>query len=123
MKRSSKIYSPFQAASAVLMMLALIWLTISLPYIYESQQKLAKEAPSSISDASPAGSNEEEAASPVGAEEKNPGSNTSISEEYLHDSHTGEYFFSAASQFYKCMNSDVYIAYHGELDVPPPDVA
>jgi hypothetical protein len=123
MKRTSKIYSAFQAASAVFMMLALLWLTISLPYVYESQQKMAKEAKSTISDSSMADSSDEENSGPVGAEEKNPNSNNSVSEEYLHDAHVEEYFFSASSQFYKCVSAGIYIAYHGELDVPPPDAA
>ncbi len=122
MKKNFKLYSPFQTVSAVLMIWSLIWLTISLPYIYESQQKMAKENSSMICDSSVADSNEEESAGPVGAEEKNPGSNTSISEEYLNHSHIDEHFFSSASKSYKCINSGVYIAYHGELDVPPPDV-
>ncbi|HVG16944.1 MAG TPA: hypothetical protein VM935_18370 [Chitinophagaceae bacterium] len=107
----------------MLMILALLWLTISLPYVFESQQKMAKESKSMISDSSVADSNEEESASPVGAEEKNPGSNTSLSEEYLHDAHTDEHFFSTFSKSYKCVSSGIYIAYHGELDVPPPDAA
>jgi len=123
MKRISKTYTLFQAASATFMILALVWLTISLPYVYESQQKMMEEAKSIVSDSSLPDSNEEEAASPLGTEEKNPGSNTSISEEYLHDLHVDEYFFSSSSQFYKCENSSVYIAYHGELDVPPPDAS
>ena len=36
MRRDKKIYSFFPLASAVLMILALLWLTVSLPFVFES---------------------------------------------------------------------------------------
>jgi hypothetical protein len=119
-----KTYSPFQLASSVFMMVALLWLTISLPVVYSSQQDLAKQ--NKMADVnSPVQSGEEEAANPFGnsTEEKTPGSSNSFSEEYLHDHHITEYFFIVASQFHTHFDADTYIAYHGELLVPPPNVA
>ncbi len=73
---------------------------------------------------SPSTDNEEETANPFGntTEEKAP-SSTSFSEEYLHDHHTTDYFFSTVLQYHKCENAGTYIAFHGELLVPPPNVA
>jgi hypothetical protein len=119
-----KTYSPFQLASSVFMMIALLWLTISLPVVYSSQQDLAKQN-KMVDVNSPLQSSEEEAANPFGnsTEEKTPGGNNSFSEEYLHNHHITEYFFVVASQFHSHFEADTYLAYHGELLVPPPNVA
>jgi hypothetical protein len=120
MRRSRKPYSLVQLASALLMIAALLWLTVSLPFVYESQQMLSHVD----NHASPLTSNEEEAANPFGnsTEEKAP-SGSSFSEEYLHDHHKADYFFSIASQFQIGENDGTYIAFHGELLVPPPNKA
>ena len=105
-------------------MIALLWLTISLPVVYSSQQDLAKQ--NRMADVNtPFQTNEEEAANPFGnsTEEKTPNSGSSFSEEYLHNHHITDYFFIVASQFHSHFDTDTYLAYHGELDVPPPDVA
>ena len=105
------------------MMVALLWLTISTPFVFVSQQKLAKQ--DKIADTnSPLSGNEEEAANPFSSttEEKNP-SSTSFSEEYLHDYYIADHFFSIVSQYHKCEKVSTYIAYHGELLVPPPNPA
>lgn len=73
---------------------------------------------------SPLAANEEEAANPFGntTEEKNPNS-SSFSEEYLHDHHHSDHFMSVILRYHNCENSDTYVAYHGELHVPPPNAA
>ena len=53
---------------------------------------------------------------------KKPSGN-SVSEEYLHDHGVDDHFISPISQFHKCENADVYTAFHGEVHVPPPNVA
>ena len=67
---------------------------------------------------------EEDATNPFGntTEEKAP-STSSISEEYLHDHHATDHFFDVFSQYYKRENAGTYIAFHGELLVPPPNAA
>jgi len=123
MKRNQKTYSVFQLASAIFMILALLWLTISTPFVYASQQEIAKQG--KIKNAgNPLTGNEEETTNPFGntTEEKNQ-SSTSFSEEYLHDHHTESSLFSITLQHYKCDDADTYIAFHGEVNVPPPNVA
>jgi hypothetical protein len=123
MKKNRKIYNGFQLASAIFMILALMWLTVSAPFINASQQEQAK-LHKSANAGNPIAGNEEEAANPFGGtEEKAPGNNGSVSEEYLHDHHIADHFFSIASQYHKCENAGTYIAFHGELLVPPPNVA
>lgn len=124
MKKNTKKYSPLQTVSAVFMILALLWLTISAPFILSSQQKSAKHEKTS-STSVPADTNEEESSTPLGnntTEEKVP-STISLSEEYLHDHHTTEYFSSLISQYHKLENAGTYTAFHGEILIPPPNAA
>lgn len=121
MNKPRRTYSVFQKISSVLMFLALCWLTVSLPFVFEIQQKLAKESTAASAQV-PMNVIEEEIAPPGNAaEEKAPGSANSFSEEYMHDSNRSVYSFSLASQFHKCGNAGTYIAFHGELLSPPPE--
>mgnify|MGYP003543439085 FL=1 len=122
MTKNSKTYNISQKASAIFMILALCWLTISTPFVISFQQELAKQEKKSNIKSS-LSSTEEETSNPFGnnTEEKAPGNSTSFSEEYMHDQHTTHYFFSQILQYYKFENADTYIAFHGELLVPPPN--
>lgn len=124
MKRNRKTYSIIQKLSAVFMILALLWLTISAPFVFASQQELAKQEKNSKA-CSPLAGNEEESTNPFGntTEEKAPSGSSSFSEEFLHDHHLTDHFFSIALQYHKCDNAGTYIAFHGELLVPPPNAA
>ena len=123
MKRRRKIFTVSQLVSAVVMILALVWLTVSSPFVYAAQQELAKQQKMEKS-APPLTGSEEESSNPFGnsTEEKAPG-NSSLSEEYIHSNQKIHFFFSIATQYHKCENADTYIAYHGELLVPPPNAA
>jgi hypothetical protein len=116
MKRSRITYSIIQKASTIFMMAALVWLTISLPLVYAGQQEIARQQQTDNT-SSPFTGNEEESANPFGngnsTEEKVPGSN-SLSEDGLS---------TLARQYRSCENARDYIAFHGELLVPPPNVA
>ncbi len=102
------------------MIVMLLWLTISAPFVFAAQQELAQteKASSAVPD------NEEESSDPFGnnTEEKAP-SGTSFSEEYLHDHSLHEYFSLNTLTHYGCGNTGTYIAFHGELLVPPPNAA
>jgi hypothetical protein len=121
MKSAGKTYKIIQQVSSIFMVLALLWLTVSAPFVFSGQQELAKQDKMSQS---PFSGGEEETANPFGntTEEKAPLGN-SFSEEYLHDNHSGSHFFSISLQYQKCENAGTYIAFHGELLVPPPDAA
>lgn len=124
MKGRSKIYSVSQLISAVIMILALAWLTVSAPFVLASQQEQARQQKMEKAASSPIENNDEESSNPLGSntEEKVPGS-TSLSEEYLHTAHVISHFCTEVSQYHKHENSDIYIAFHGELLVPPPNAA
>ena len=102
------------------MMLSLLWLTVSAPFVYAGQKEIAKQQITSTG--TPLSENEQENSNPFGnsTEEKTPGSN-SFSEEYLHDQHLTNHFFSSGLQHHKCDDAAYYIAFHGELLVPPPN--
>ncbi|HEY6502575.1 MAG TPA: hypothetical protein VIZ28_01250 [Chitinophagaceae bacterium] len=124
MKKNRTTYNAFSLTSAIFMILSLLWLTISTPFVFASQQELAKQYKMANAGTALPG-NEEEAANPFGntTEEKAPTSGSSFSEEYLHDHHIADHFFLIALQYHKCENADTYNAFHGELLVPPPNAA
>ena len=125
MRKRRKTYSIVQKASAIFMMLALAWLTVSLPFVVACQQQIANQQHTENA-GSPLSGNEEESANPFGngnsTEEKAPG-NSSFSEEYLHDHHKEDGFLATARQYRSSEDARNYIAYHGELLVPPPNLA
>jgi hypothetical protein len=122
MKRPRKIYNPYHLLSAVFMILALLWLTISAPFVYASLQEHAGENKTENTK-SPLIAGEEDA-NPFGnnTEEKCP-NGSSFSEEYLHDHHASDCFFSIILREHISENADTYHAFHGELLVPPPNAA
>jgi len=123
MKRRNKYYSKFQAITAVFLILALGWLTISAPFINTVQQKLANAENSQMA-GDLLGSPEEESSVPLngGTEEKAPGSN-SLSEEYLHHAHVEHPSRLQMSCNIYHEDDRAYVAFHGELLVPPPNKA
>jgi hypothetical protein len=123
MKGNRKTYSAFQLVSSCFLILTLLWLTISIPFVSANQQELAKQHKVENCK-SPVSNNEEEVANPFGnnTEEKAPFGN-SFAEEYLHADHCIDYFFITIPRDYACEDVGTYIAYHGELLVPPPNAA
>ena len=116
MKKGKTIFTIFHRCSALFMILALLWLTVSTPYIMTLQEAASKEKVENNQLANGADENPLN----TNTEEKVPASNT-FSEEYLHDHNLDKHFIPAVSEYHKCENADIYIAYHGELLVPPPD--
>lgn len=102
--------------AAVVMFFALAWLTVSLPYVYSFQKELAKQESTSA----PFGS-------PVDNEESNPLANSTeekaptVSEEWLHHTDDHNYLFSYRLSHDNRQAYDVYVAYHGEVQCPPPN--
>lgn len=109
--------------SSLFMVLTLLWLTISTPFVVSFQDEMARQGITANDSSLP--SDEEDTSNPFGnnTEEKPAsGASVSLSEEYhLHDSHKAEYLFAVTSTYHKCENADTYTAFHGELLVPPPN--
>jgi hypothetical protein len=124
-KRNKKTYSFFNVLSAAMMIATLLWLTISTPFVFAAQQEINKNKKDkgTIAAQVPVAENEEEAANPFGntTEEKTSGG-TNLTEEFLHDHQTAEHLFSATRHYPQSNNAGTYIAFHGELLVPPPNI-
>ena len=99
--------------SAITMILMLLWLTVSAPFVFAAQQELAKQENRSCT-TSPLAASEEESKAPSG---------TSFSEEFLHHHDKAELFAAIIKRSHGLENADTYHAFHGEQLVPPPDVA
>ena len=116
--KSRPSYKLKHVVAATVMFFALAWLTVSLPYVYSFQKELAKQESRSAPVDSPV-DNEESNPLANTTEEKAPSS--TVSEEWLH--HTDEHNFILS---YKLNHDhrhsyDVYVAYHGEVQSPPPN--
>ncbi len=98
------------------MILSLAWLTVSLPYIYTARQEISKKMQTGMS-------RENTKGNPLAnTNEEKPPSNTSLSEEYLHGTHAYNNFSLETSRLYIHFHESTYIAFHGELLTPPPDI-
>lgn len=116
MGRKQNIVSWQRLASAFVMLLALAWLTVSLPYVYKAQQQFNQVCKESghleaVDDCNPLSNT---------TEEKVENGNALLSE-YLHETHVMAHHFVTVPAFYKCHPSDLYLAYHPELVIPPPE--
>jgi hypothetical protein len=125
MNKNRKIYNPYQLIAAVFMIVALIWLTISTPFVYSSQQKKAEKDQLENNRSFNTQAGDEDTTNPFGnnTEEKSSTGTSSLSEEYLHDHCITGHFFTILTHYPKCKDAGTYIAFHGELLVPPPNIA
>ncbi|HNA02200.1 MAG TPA: hypothetical protein PLN49_15115, partial [Ferruginibacter sp.] len=64
MAKRRKIYNNIQLGSAVVMILLLMWLTVSTPFVLASQQEIAKSSKSASAQSPLTGGSEEESANP-----------------------------------------------------------
>ena len=101
-----------QRFNSLVMVVLLMWLTVSTPFIYESQHDVLVSQ----------GLAEEDAADPLTGttEEKVEVGNNTLSE-YLHEPHHYNAPSSIVESNYKCHPDDLYSAFHPELLSPPPE--
>jgi cytoskeletal protein RodZ len=123
MKRSHKTYRLAHLVSAAFMMLALLWLTVSVAFVFPTQQQLAKQ--DKVINAESSCTTEDDSNNPFSntTEEKSSSNSSSFSEEYLHNHHTSDDFISVATRIHNSRNCGTYNAFHGEVHVPPPNLA
>lgn len=117
--KNKRVHSVFQLASAIVMMISLLWLTVNTPFATVVGTGLCIQSGSANNNVPSNGTDDN---NPFGntTEEKVPTSNT-FSEEYLHHHDTIDPLTSEASEYHKLKNSGTYTAYHGETLVPPPN--
>jgi hypothetical protein len=97
------------------MLLALAWLTVSLPYVYGSQQAQN----TTVQKQYPNGPAEEDNSLMNNTTEEKTSTNTLS--EYLHDTQSHEQLGSLVVKSYKIHATGLYIAFHPEFICPPPD--
>lgn len=114
--KQKNIYPVTHFIIAIGMILSLAWLTVSTPFVYKAQQETAKQQALAVTD-------EEDASNPFAntTEEKTPNSLTALSE-YLHEAATIQHPVQIISSCFPVHSSSLYIAFHGELLSPPPEV-
>jgi len=112
MKSGRRTSNLLKGVSAIFMVLALLWLTVSTPFVYAAGQDIKIEKQEVDDDNS----------NPLNGttEEKSESSVNTLSE-YLHDLHLMEHNFTTLTTFYKCHPSDLYFEFHPELISPPPE--
>ena len=115
--KSNSAYRFAHKVSSIIMLLALAWLTISLPFVY-AQQQAQKETVQKQMEAAASDDDSNSVSNPT--EEKSANGVNTLSE-YLHESHHSELLSSLVVKYYKCHSADPYIAFHPELICPPPD--
>lgn len=102
------------------MIAALIWLTVSIPFVYKGQQRLKEIEKAESAKASKSNSEENNPFANT-TEEKTPSTN-SLAEEYLHHTEEQNHNNSIATHTFTHADESLYIAFHGELISPPPDL-
>jgi len=117
----------FRWASGIFMMLVLLWLTVSTPFISEFQQQMADREKDLHKDC---GGNcrEKDVATAcipfanITEEKTESSASITFSEEYTHDHHEQLTNLDDILKHAKCRHSALYIAFQGELLSPPPEV-
>ena len=115
MNQQSTTYPLHKILSAIFLILALGWLTISLPFVYSAQQYAMEIAPSNGADDSKANNNYNPLSNTT--EEKTPDQ----VQEYLHGQNENMEFQTTNLDHLHTHECKVYIAFHGELLCPPPN--
>lgn len=112
MNNKNQHISFLKFATAIFLMAALSWLTVSIPFVYQAKQQTIKNA-SGKADNPFAGTTEEKTPS-------NPTVN--INEEFLHNHHHDfSHIPFQITVAYIHAHESIYTAYHGEILCPPPD--
>lgn len=118
MKRQRNAYTLITKLAAIFMVVTLVWLTISLPFVNGAKEQ--KTAVTSRPDHRSGDSGN--SSNPFGntTEEKNPNS-TSFAEEFLHEHHQDLERPVSDLDHGNCTHSPLCVAFHGELLSPPPE--
>ncbi len=114
-------YTVRQYFATILMLFALVWLTVSLPYVYETKLKIASIEQGSKLEV------QKTAANPFAntTEENTCGGINTLTEEYIHhSSFDSSCPVSGGVQLLALhYHEGTYTAFHGELLCPPPNAA
>ncbi|PZR23249.1 MAG: hypothetical protein DI535_24500 [Citrobacter freundii] len=126
MKKGTATYQLRHHLISLLMLVTLLWLTISTPFVVSAQLKAETQKTALISAASSDqhdDADDEQSCTALGGttEEKTSNGFNTLSEEYLH---TDSELFHLAELFLNHTRTHTfaeYVAFHGEMLCPPPN--
>lgn len=119
MRKKETIYHNHHRIYSIFMLLALVWLTVCTPFVFEHPKQIKKIALSKKMDKEH--SNNESDPIPGSTEEKTENSGNTLSE-YLHHDAVMEHHVSLVTSNFKVHLDEPYLAYHPEMVSPPPKV-
>jgi hypothetical protein len=111
--------------SGIFLMLVLVWLTVSTPFVTSFQIQIAAQEKETQKNTNAACTDEDApGCNPFAntTEEKTESGSITFSEEYLHDHYEIIHTLDDLLKHDNCGHSALYIAFHGELLSPPPEV-
>lgn len=115
-KKRKQFYTFRHIASSVLMLMLLTWLTVCLPFVNQSQKAEKAKTEQSNKESKSDNSN------PLGnTNEEKSESGISLPSEYLHEVPQLGHHFITLTTCFKGHPSDIYMAFHPELVIPPPE--
>jgi hypothetical protein len=112
----NQLYSHWHKASSILMLLALAWLTVSLPFVYQSQQMQRAQVKETKA------AQQDDNTNPLAntTEEKTENGPNTLSE-YLHDMPVTKHPVCFIVKAFHCHATDLHVVYPPELLSPPPE--
>jgi hypothetical protein len=122
MNRTKNIFKLENKAAAIFMVIALLWLTVSMPFVNAVQQQQQAYANSLATDEEAPCPDDTTTTNPFGnsTEEKAESGSGTLSE-YLHHMHELIHPAGLSHQHNGSHDADVYVAFHGEMLCPPPN--
>lgn len=116
MVKKKNLFAPHHIGSSIFMLLALLWLTISIPFVYAGQQAQKQMAEKQQTKNTGYDTN----SLPAANEERSESGVTTLSE-YLHEMHVMEQHFCFIKSFYKAHPDQYFPSFSPELLSPPPE--
>ena len=119
MRRNRQTYKAASIVSSIFMILTLVWLTVSTPFVNAAQQQKQTSSASIPADEETPGSDDNNPFSNTTEEKAESGSGTLS--EYLHNTHELVHPTGLAHKHNASHDANVYVAFHGEMLCPPPN--
>jgi hypothetical protein len=126
MKKSNATYQLRHYITSITMLVMLLWLTVSSPFVVAAQMKVQQQSALSASanTSQDDDGDDEHSCTPIGSnttEEKTSNGFNSLSEEYLHMDNELFHLAELSLTHTRYHSVAEYVAFHGELLCPPPN--
>lgn len=126
MKKGITTYQLRHHLTSILMLVTLLWLTVSTPFVVSAQLKAEKQKTALVSAASADqndDADDEQSCTALGGatEEKTSNGFNTLSEEYLHTDNELFHLAELSLNHTRTHTFAEYVAFHGEMLCPPPN--